>query len=130
MTEKTFGRVAGRIVKRPNKTGFSYGFSIVKNQRNYHTRKSEHVPVANIGTVKDSEFDTQAKSFWSRVDTTLKILVDSGKIYRNSAHDVCRKFEKVIKRPTAPVAAPVPVEKPKSNPDVAARVEERFKGLL
>lgn len=125
-----YGRVAGRVVRRKNKTGFSYTFSTNKNQRNWHTGQSEHLLVAHIGTIKDSELDRQAKSFWNKVDTTLKILIDSGKIYINSADDVCRKFERYIPRPVA-VAAPVPVAKPEtkpaSNPDVATRLRERFK---
>lgn len=125
-----YGKVAGRVIRRKNKSGFSYTFSIVKNQRNYMTGKSEHLPVAPIATIKDSEFDRQAKSFWNKVDTTLAILISSGKIYQNSAVDVVRKFERYIPRPTATVAAPVFVPKSKSSSDVAARLRERFKGLM
>jgi len=126
-----YGRVAGRVVRRKNKSGYSYNFQICKNQRNYHSGQSEHLIVANLGTIKDSEFAFRAKAFWDKVDTTLAILIDSGKIYKNSAFDVCRKFEQYIPRPVATVAAPVPaVAKPEpksaSNADVAARVRERF----
>ena len=125
-----YGKVAGRVVKRPNKSGFSYGFSIVKNQRNWHTGQSEHLTVVHLGTIKDLDFDRQGKSFWNKVDSTVQILIDSGKIYANCKSDIVRKFERYIPRPTASVAAPVSVPKPKSNPDAAARLRERFKGLL
>lgn len=129
MTE-FFGRVAGRVIKRANKTGYSYNFQIVKNQRNYMTGSSEHLIVANLGTIKDSEFAFKAKSFWDKVDSTLAILIASEKIYNNSAEDVCRKFENFIPRPTVSVAAPVPAAKPVSNSDVSERLRRRFPHLL
>jgi hypothetical protein len=131
MTERTFGRVAGRIVRRKNKDGsISHRFTIVKNQRNWHTRQSEHVEIVSFGTIKDSDFDRQAKRFWNRVDSTIKTLINSGAIYNNSAFDICRKFESYIPRPTVEASAPAPVEKPVSSPDVAERLRERFKDLL
>ena len=128
----SYGRVSGRVVRRKNKTGYSYNFLIVKNQRNYMTGKSEHLLVANLGTVKDSEFERDAKSFWRKVDATISILIDTGEI-DNCRSKICGKFGKVLPRPAVTVAAPTPAAKPlsktESNP-VAARLRARFKGLL
>lgn len=124
-----YGKVAGRVVKRPNKTGYSFAFSVVKNKRNWHTGQSEHLLVAHIGTIKDSEIDKKAKSFWNKVDTTLKILIDSGEI-DNCRSEICAKFERYIPRPTVAVAAPVPAATSAINQTVADRVKERFGNLV
>jgi hypothetical protein len=125
-----YGKVNGRVVKRATKTGFSYTFSIVKNQRNWHTGRSEHIQVALIATIKDTDFDRQARSFWNNVDTTLQILIDTGEI-DNRRSEICGKFEKYIPRPTITIneQAAKSLSKPASKPDVAARLRERFKGL-
>ncbi len=125
----SYGKVAGRVVRRANKDSVSFAFSIVKNRRNYHTGQSEHVQVARIATIKDSDFDRKAKSFWDTVDTTLNILIDSGEI-DNCRSEICGKFESYIPRPTIPVAAPVPAAKPVSNSDVSVRLRRRFPHLL
>jgi hypothetical protein len=130
-----YGIVNGKLAKRKNKTGWSHNFLLVKNKRDGYGRAVAEI-VWNFGTIKDTEFSAQAEKFWTEVELVLTELVRTGKIYANSADKVREQFAACIPRPIAspavplPIVKPVLIAKPKANPTVAERVNNRFKDLL
>jgi hypothetical protein len=128
-----YGRVNGKIVKRKNKTGFSYNFLIVKNQRSFMTGKAEYEVVWNFGTIRSEQLsDTKTQlAFWKEVAQVLTNLIDNGKIYRNCGGEIKAKFTKYVPLPVVKSAAPTLIAQINSNAKTAGeRLRERFKGLL
>ncbi len=119
-----YGVTNGKIVRRKNKTGYSYNFLIVKNRRHPMTGKAVYDVIWNFGTIRSDEIKNQANAFWAKVELVLDSLVNKGKIYANDADKIRRQFEKHI---PFPVAVPAPK---KINPSAMERVKNRFKDLL
>src|SRR5688572_28675068 len=120
-----YGTTNGKIIKRRNKTGYSYNFLIVKNKRHPMTGKAVFDTIWNFGTIRSTETKNQANAFWAKVELVSDSLVYKGKIYANDADKLRRQFAKYIPFPVA-----VLITKPKANPIVAERLKERFKGLI
>ena len=121
-----YGRVCGKVIRRKNKNGYSYNFIIAKNQRNPMSGKPEYQVVWNFGTIKDSEFNQNALSFWKEVAMVVANLINEQKIYSNCGSEIKAKFQKYIPIPIEASSASVPIVKPKANSDAAERLRERF----
>lgn len=125
-----YGKVCGKIIRRKNKTGYSYNFLIAKNRRNPMNGKAEYEVVWNFGTLRDYELKDKEKAFrfWKEVALILTNLINEGKIYQNCGSEIKAKFEKYVSIPVMLSTAPLPIAK--SNSPIAERLRERFKGLV
>lgn len=119
-----YGKVAGKIVKRKNKTGYSYNFLIVKNQRSFMTGKSEYIVIHNFGTMRDSELKDKMKqlAFWQEVVKVLANLIEEGKIYQNCGSEIRGKFAEIVPIPIVKKIAPIE----NINPSIVERIRERY----
>ena len=125
-----YGQVCGKVIRRKTQSGESWNFQIVKNRRNPCSGYAENIIIWNFGTVKNTDVATKAKAFWKYVDSVVKQLADSGKIYRNCRSEIEGKFEKYIPRPVATAAVSVPAAKPTIDSNVADRLRARLKDFV
>lgn len=122
-----YGQVNGHLIKKPNKTGYSYNFQVTKNQRNKLSGKSEKILVFNFGTVRDDDFDNLAVTvpFWRNVIDTLRELAEEEVINRNCVSEIKAKFEKIIPMPVVSTAPQKLI-----NNEIAERLRKKFPHLF
>jgi hypothetical protein len=110
----------GRVVKNKSADGSirNFTFSIVKNLR--LNSKPTHITLEKILTLKESEFATQANTFWKIAEEKISALIKSGKLWQNDKSKIEKRFAEFIPRPAA-----VTKSKPETMQTIISKLAER-----